>query len=266
MGAYDDGCDRLRLLDRCPRHNPGEGDDGLSMRLWRETQAGTDLAVAEQRYLDEVCHGCGSKRAAHERGICPGTPNRRFADGPRPPLQIGYRPPSDRFCGHPSSTRQEGVDVRRGRWLRWYCPDCGWSETKYLGAAAKRADEPAAAPAPPTPLRRRERAPEPAPRPAPATTSTTSTGASTMSGSIGDAATGIRASNDTAGDAVGILGQAIHQLEQARSQLQAAVAGSGQGDASESVGMYGRAIEAIQDAQRAVSGAQGAAEGVAARL
>jgi hypothetical protein len=93
-----------------------------------------------------------------------------------------------------------------------------------------------------------------------------STNGATMSGSIGDAAAGIRSSNDTAGDATGILAQAIAKIEEARQRLQAAVAGSPQADVGEAVGMHGRAIEAIQDAQKAVTAAQSSAESVAARL
>lgn len=87
-----------------------------------------------------------------------------------------------------------------------------------------------------------------------------------MSGSIGDAATGILGSNDTAGDAIGMLSQAISQVEQARGQLQAAVAGSPQADVGDALGLYGVAIEAIRDAQRAVQAAQNAAASVAGRL
>ena len=84
--------------------------------------------------------------------------------------------------------------------------------------------------------------------------------------SIGDAAAGIRGSNDTAQDANGILQQVVSQLEQARGQLQAACAGTPQADASEALGVYGQAMEAVRDAQRAVQAAITAAEGVAARL
>lgn len=87
-----------------------------------------------------------------------------------------------------------------------------------------------------------------------------------MSGSIGDAAAGIRGSNDTATEAGGILQQAIAQVEQARGQLLAAAAGSPQADVGEAAGLFNQAIDAITDAQRAVQAAISAAESVAARL
>mgnify|MGYP001236412655 FL=1 len=87
-----------------------------------------------------------------------------------------------------------------------------------------------------------------------------------MSDSIGDAAAGIRGSNDTAQEANGILQQAVAQLEKARGQLRAAVAGTPQADATEALGVYGQAMEAVRDAQRAVQAAINAAESVAARL
>ena len=146
-----------------------------------------------------------------------------------------------------------------------------------LAAAADEFERAAASPAPPEPATPPKRQPNPpptlpppTPRPAPVPPPTTpATGPSpgaTMSGSIGDAATGIRGSNDTAGEANGILQQAISQLEAARGQLQAAVAGSPQADVGEAVGMYGRAIEAVAEAQRAVQAAIASAESVAARL
>jgi hypothetical protein len=93
-----------------------------------------------------------------------------------------------------------------------------------------------------------------------------STTGGTMSDSIGGAAQGIRGSNDIAGEATGILAQAITKLEEARNRLQAAVAGSPQADVGEAVGLHGRAIDAIQDAQKAVQAAQSAGESVAGRL
>jgi hypothetical protein len=104
----------------------------------------------------------------------------------------------------------------------------------------------------------------PPPPPTPPPASPLSGG--TMSDSIGDAAAGIRGANDTAGEANGVLQQASALVEQARGQLLAAVAGSPQADASEAVGMFGRAMEAIADAQKAVLGAITSAEGVAGRL
>lgn len=115
--------------------------------------------------------------------------------------------------------------------------------------------------------------PEPPPRSAPTapqptrtTPPTSSSSGASMSGSIGDAAAGIRGSNDTAGEANGILAAAIAKVEEARGQLQAAVAGSPQADSGDVMGLYGAAIGAIEDAQKAVLAAVSAAESVAARL
>lgn len=87
-----------------------------------------------------------------------------------------------------------------------------------------------------------------------------------MTDSIGGAAAGIRGSNSTAQDAIAYLQQAVSQLESARGQLQQACEGTPQADASEALGVYGRAFEAIHDAQRAVQAVMTASEGVAARL
>lgn len=87
-----------------------------------------------------------------------------------------------------------------------------------------------------------------------------------MSGSIGDAAQGIRGANDTANEAGGVLQQAIAQVEQARGRMLAAAAGSPQADVGEAAGLFNRSIESIHEAQRAVQAAISAAESVAARL
>jgi hypothetical protein len=134
--------------------------------------------------------------------------------------------------------------------------------------------EKAASPPPASPPRLPARQPNPPPAlpppprqsaPTPPPTSPSSSGAS-MSGSIGDAAAGIRGACDIAGESTGLLGHAIEKLEEAKQRMMAAAEGTAQADVGEAIGLFDRAIACCQEAQGGVAAAQDSATNVAGRL
>lgn len=87
-----------------------------------------------------------------------------------------------------------------------------------------------------------------------------------MSGSIGDAAAGIRGACDIAGESTGLIGLAIDKLEEAKQRMMAAALGTAQADVGEAMGLFEQVIEHLRNGQRGVAAAQSSAESVAARL
>jgi hypothetical protein len=168
----------------------------------------------------------------------------------RPSLDIGNRPSTDPTCEHPMGSTVRQGDDRQGHWRRFDCDDCGFSEVTYDEAPDAT---PASLDLPP-----------PAQPYRPHTTSSSSGAA--MSGSIGDAAAGIRGACDIAGESTGLLGHAIEKLEEAKQRMMAAAEGSAQADVGEAMGLFERAIACCQEARGGVSAAQTSATDVAGRL
>ena len=84
--------------------------------------------------------------------------------------------------------------------------------------------------------------------------------------SIEEVRAGINLATDKAQESLGALQQAHSSLEQAQGLLMRAVEGSSQSDAGEATGMLSQAIGSITEVQQSVQAAIQAAEGVGNRL
>lgn len=67
------GCERLRLIDRCVRCNPGYSDNRQDWWIYSEQKrTGATLEQAERKYLAQICTGCARPGTDHPSGGCPG--------------------------------------------------------------------------------------------------------------------------------------------------------------------------------------------------
>lgn len=104
------GCERLRLVDRCVRCNPGYSDNRQNFWIYSEQKRnGGTREQAEQKYLAQSCTGCGHPGTAHPAGDCPGK-----AAGSR------FTPPSstEEPSRSPRGTSTTAARKRQGRQAR----------------------------------------------------------------------------------------------------------------------------------------------------